>query len=157
MFPFTKTEPFISINYPLPSMNKNHKLLLLIPALWASIFDIFITSFWQDPEYWKGDLSKAKESNPIGEWFMSQHVSGLFVISIIWIILIGVLGYYLPAKLRKVFLLFVLIAHSFGASTWLARYHEFWSAIIFILLNSVLYVLIEDYVNSKEAGRVEVD
>ena len=130
-------------------MKKNHKLLLLIPALWASIFDIFITSFWQDPEYWKGDLSKAKESNPIGAWFMSQHVSGLFVISAIWIVLIAILGYYLKGMLRKIFLLFVVIAHSFGASTWLSRFHSFRSAIIFIFFNTVLYVLVEDYVNKK--------
>lgn len=135
-------------------MTKNQKLLLLIPALWASIFDIFITSFLQDPEYWKGDLSKGNEGNPIGAWFMSQHVSGLFIISAIWIILIGVLGYYLPAKLRRIFLLFVLIAHSYGASTWLYRFYGFWSLIIFILFNSILYVLIEDYVNKKnEEGK----
>jgi hypothetical protein len=130
-------------------MKTNHKLLLLIPALWASIFDIFITSFWQDPEYWKGDLSKAKESNPIGAWFMSQHVSGLFVISAIWIVLIAILGYYLKGMLRKIFLLFVLIAHSFGASTWLANRYPFWIPIAFIFFNTVLYVLLEDYVNKK--------
>jgi len=132
-------------------MKKNHRLLLLIPALWASVFDIFITSFWQDPDYWKGDLSKANEGNPIGAWFMSQHVSGLFVISIIWIILIAVLGYYLPAKLRKIFLLFVLIAHSYGASTWLTVFYGFWSLIIFIFFNAVLYVVIDDYVNKKHS------
>jgi len=130
-------------------MKNTHKLLLLIPALWASIFDIFITTFFQNPDYWKGDLSKAKEGNPIGAWFMSQHVSGLFIISIIWVILIGVLGYYLPAKLRKIFLLFVLIAHSFGASTWLANRYPFWIPIAFIFFNTVLYCLIEDYVNKK--------
>ena len=132
-------------------MKKNHKLFLLIPALWASVFDIFITSFWQDPAYWKGDLSKAKETNPIGAWFMSQHVSGLFVISAIWIILIGVLGYYLKGKLQKIFLLFVLIAHSFGASTWLANRYPFWIPITFIFFNTVLYVLIEDFVSKKDS------
>lgn len=134
-------------------MRKHDKLILLIPSLWASIFDIFITSFWQDPNYWKGDLSKAREGNPIGAWFMSQHVSGLFVISIIWILMIVVLGYYLPGKFRKIFLLFVLIAHSFGASTWLTVWYSFWSAMLFIFFNTVLYVLIEDYVNKRETQR----
>ncbi|MFT4740815.1 MAG: hypothetical protein ACJAT1_001687 [Marivirga sp.] len=55
-------------------MKKNHKLLMLIPASWAIIFDIFITTYFQNPYYWKGDLSKATEGNPIGAWFMSQHV-----------------------------------------------------------------------------------
>jgi hypothetical protein len=131
-------------------MKKSHKFLLLIPALWVSIFDIFITAFFQNPAYWKGDLSKRREGNPIGNWFMSQHVSGLFIISALWVILIGLLGYYLPAKLRKIFLLFVLIAHSFGGSSWLMKFQGFWSAIIFMFFNTVLYVLIEDYINTKE-------
>lgn len=81
-------------------MKKSHKLLLLIPALWASIFDIFITTAYQNPDYWAGDLTKANEGNPIGAWFMSQHVSGLFIISAFWVILIGVLGYYLQSLER---------------------------------------------------------
>lgn len=135
-------------------MIKNQKLLLLIPSLWASIFDIFITSFWQDLRYWKGDLTKAKEGNPIDAWFMSQHVSGLFIISTIWVILIGVLGYYLPRKLSKIFLLFTLIAHSYGSSTWLFQFYGFWSAIIFIFINTVLYVLIDEYVNQEKNGKI---
>jgi len=134
-------------------MKKSHKLLLLIPALWASIFDILITTYFQNPDYWKGDLSKATEGNPIGAWFMSQHVSGLFIISVFWIILIGVLGYYLPAKLRKIFFLFCVIAHSFGASTWLANHYSFWIPIAFIFFNTLLYCLIEDYVNKEEERR----
>jgi len=134
-------------------MKKSHKLLLLIPALWASIFDILITTYFQNPDYWKGDLSKATEGNPIGAWFMSQHVSGLFIISVFWIILIGVLGYYLPAKLRKIFLLFCVIAHSYGGSSWLTVFSGFWSLIVFIFFNTVLYCLIEDYVNKEEERR----
>lgn len=134
-------------------MKKSHKLLLLIPALWASIFDIFITTAYQTPDYWAGDLAKAKEGNPIGNWFMSQHVSGLFIISAFWVILIGVLGYYLPSKFRKIFLLFCLMAHSYGASTWLNVFFGFWSLIVFIFFNSVLYILIQDYVKKKEARR----
>jgi len=131
-------------------MTKNQKLLMLIPALWASIFDIFITTFFQNPDYWKGDLSKATEGNPIGAWFMSQHVSGLYIISAFWIALIGVLGYYLPRKLSKTFLLFCLIAHSYGASTWLSKFTGFWSLIVFILFNTILYVVLDESINRKQ-------
>ena len=85
-------------------MTRKDKLLLLIPALWTSIFDVTITVIYQSKEYWDGDLTKANEGNPIGALFMKNHVSGLFVISGLWIITIGLLGYFLPRQARKIFL-----------------------------------------------------
>ena len=77
---------------------------------------------------------------------MEKHVYGLFFISIIWIIIIGLLGFYLPRKISRVFLLFCIIAHSFGASSWLSNIYGFWVAMTFILFNSILYFEIEDKV-----------
>lgn len=125
---------------------KKEKLLLLIPALWTSLFDITITTIHQSKEYWSGNLQKANEGNPIGAIFMEKHVYGLFFISIIWIIIIGLLGFYLPRKISRVFLLFCIIAHSFGASSWLSNIYGFWVAMTFILFNSILYFEIEDKV-----------
>ena len=130
-------------------MKKREKLLALIPALWASLFDITITIVHQSKEYWNGNLNMAKEGNPIGNFMMKNHVSGIFVISILWLILIGILGYYIPKKYSRVFLLFVLIAHSFGASTWLSNNYGFWTAIIFILFNAILFYKIEDLINKR--------
>lgn len=61
-------------------MTSKNKILLLIPALYTSMFDIAITVIHQSKEYWNGDLSKANEGNPIGAFFMKNHVSGLFII-----------------------------------------------------------------------------
>jgi len=127
-------------------MTRKNKLLSLIPALWTSIFDITITVVNQSKEYWKGDLTKANEGNPIGAFFMKNHLAGLFIISGLWIIAIGLLGYFLPRQTRKIFLLFCVIAHSFGASTWLSSRHGFWYAIIFILFNSILYNVVDNMV-----------
>lgn len=101
-------------------MTRKDKLVLLVPALWTSIFDISITVIHQSKEYWNGDLKKANEGNPIGALFMKNHVAGLFIISGLWIIVIVLLGYFLPRPIAKIFLLFCVIAHSFGASTWLS-------------------------------------
>lgn len=124
-------------------MTHRHKLLLLIPALWTSLFDILITIIHQPAEYWNGDLTKANEGNPIGALFMTTHMAGLFVISALWLILICVLGYFLPRRLGRVFLLFCVIAHSFAASTWLSSRYGFWYAMVFIMFNSVLYISVE--------------
>jgi hypothetical protein len=132
-------------------MIKREKLIILIPALWASLFDITITIVHQSKEYWNGNLNMANEANPIGNFMMKNHVSGIFIISIIWLILIGVLGYYLPKKISRIFLLFILIVHSWGASSWISMKYGFWFVILFILFNSILFYKIDDRVN-REIG-----
>ncbi|CAH8295886.1 hypothetical protein EV196_1135 [Mariniflexile fucanivorans] len=130
-------------------MNKKDKLLTLIPALWTSLFDSIITIVNQPKEYWDGDLDVANEANSIGYFIMKQHVSGIFILCGIWLILIGIIGYYLPKKYSRVFLLFVLMAHTFGAGNWLIMNYGFWTAIIFVLFNTILFYKIQDLINRK--------
>ena len=83
------------------------------------------------------------EANPIGAFLMGNHVSGIFLISAVWLIVIGLAGYFIPRKYLKAFALFVLIAHTWSASSWLSQFYGFWSAIVFIAFNSVLFVRME--------------
>lgn len=132
-------------------MTKQEKLLSLIPALWASLLDSVITIVHQPKEYWNGNLNIANEANIIGNFMMKQHVSGIFIVCGLWLILIGIVGYFLPKKYSRVFLLFVLVAHSFGGASWLSQFYGFWSAIIFIAFNSILFYVIEDIIERKKA------
>ena len=134
-------------------MTRKNKLLYLVPALWTSLFDTAITIIHQPQEYWNGDLTKANEGNPIGALFMENHVGGLFIISAFWIFAIGLLGYFLPRQISKVFLLFCVIAHSFGASTWLSSRYGFWYVITFILFNSILYCMVDYLVDKQKNTR----
>lgn len=138
------------------TMTKKDKLLLLVPAGWASLFDIAITIVHQPQEYWDGDLSKKNEGNPIGTLLMENHVAGLFILSACWLILIALLGYHLPQKISKVFLLFCLMAHSYGASTWLYNLYGFWYVMAFTLFNAMLYNIIDNRVQSKKASQENV-
>ena len=131
-------------------MRRKQKLTSLIPAIWASFFDITITIVHQSKEYWNGDLTQGNEGNPIGDFMMKNHVYGIFLISIFWLILIAFLGYKLPRKYSRIFLLFVLIAYSYGASSWLTMKYGFWFSIIFILLNSILFYKIDDITSKKK-------
>ena len=128
-------------------MTKREKLLALIPALWASLFDAIITIKGQSEAYWGGNLNMANEANPIGNFMMKHHVSGIFVVCGLWFILIAILGYYLPKKTARVFLLFVLMAHSWGASSWISKEYGFWIIMIFILFNSILFYIIDNEIN----------
>ena len=134
--------------------DKNRSWLSLVPAYWAALFDIVITATHQNPDYWRGNLKKANEGNPIGAYVMSHHVFGFFVISLIWLVIIGLVVCFVPYKFSRVFLLFVVIVNSWGASTWLSQFYGFWYVIVFTLFNAVLFYTIEDLVSSKSVKSI---
>lgn len=139
----------------VPSRLKS-RLILLIPGYWACLFDEIITITHQPKEYWKGNLKVANEGNPFGAFMMANHISGIFVICFIWLIIIGLIGYYIPRKYLKTFALFVLLAHTWGASTWLSSRYSFWSVMAFVLINSILFVQAEKhYLRSYKAFSFE--
>lgn len=125
-------------------MTYKKRWLLLIPAFWASGFDIAISIIQQPKEYWAGDLLASNEGNPVGKFMMMKHVSGIFVVSFSWLVVITCLGYYLPNKLSRIFLVFVLIAHSYGAATWINRAYGFWVEILFFIFNAFLFFWMDE-------------
>ncbi|HAI41224.1 MAG TPA: hypothetical protein DCM40_25510 [Maribacter sp.] len=137
-------------------IHKKNKLFSLIPALWASLFDAVITISHQSEEYWNGNLNMANEGNPIGAFIMKSHSSGIFILCGLWLILIGILGFYLPKKISKIFLLFVLMVHTWGASSWILNEYGFWLIIIFILFNAILFYQIQDLTEQNEESYSDV-
>jgi len=98
----------------------------------------------------------ANEANPIGGVLMKSHVSGIFLISFIWLIVIGLISYFIPPKYLKTFVLFILLAHTWSASSWLSPYYGFWSAIIFIAFNAILFIKMENrYLNTYKTGSLD--
>jgi hypothetical protein len=133
-------------------MKRKAKILTLIPALWAALLDLSLTVHGQSIKYWQGNLNQVNEANTLVKALMKSHLLGIFIAHGIWIALIILLGYYLPHKLSRIFLLFVLLANSWGASTWI-RHHGFWYVIILYLFNAILYVIIDEYeknINKKQ-------
>ncbi|MBD2756878.1 hypothetical protein [Spirosoma validum] len=129
-----------------------NKFLILIPAYWACLFDEAITIVHQPAAYWNGNLNRANEANPIGALFMKSHVSGIFLLSILWLIAIGVIGYFLPLRYLKIFAVFVLLAHTWGAASWLSQFYGFWYVIFFVLINSILFVRIDEVYSRRLQG-----
>jgi hypothetical protein len=125
-------------------MNSKNKIkyLSLVPAYFVALFDCIITITHQSKSYWNGDLKAFNEANPIGAFFMSHHVSGIFIVCLSWLIIIFIISHFLKGHIRDMYLLFVLIAHSVGASSWLSSLYGFWSWIVFVGFNSILYVLV---------------
>lgn len=121
-----------------------NKLLILIPAFWACSLDLIITLLNQPSEYWYGNLKIYREGNPLVEILMKNHISGIFIFVILWLLTIIFIGYFLSPKSLRTLTLFVLVAHTFGASTWLVEIFGFWSAICLFLINSIIYISFED-------------
>ncbi|MEQ9309844.1 MAG: hypothetical protein RLN90_10345 [Balneolaceae bacterium] len=130
-------------------MDRLNRWINLTPTLIASLIDITITIVHQPKEYWEGNLNKANEGNPLGAIFMANHISGLFIISAIEVILIMLFGYYLPRKISRYLLLFVLIAHSCAATTWIARRYGFWSVMTLALFNTLTYLIANDIIKKR--------
>jgi len=130
-------------------MDRPNRWINLSPALIASLIDITLTIVHTPEAYWNGDLTKANEANPIGAFFMANHIAGLFIISAFEVLLIIVLGYYLPRRISKYPLLFVLIAHSCAATTWIAGRYGFWSIMAMALFNSLTYMVANDIIKKR--------
>lgn len=128
----------------------SQRFIMLIPALWAALFDITITIVYQPESYWSGNLQDANEANPIGALFMKNHVSGFFIISVLWIGIIVLAGKYLPKKWLTFFSLFVLICHTWGGSSWIMNILGFWLVLIYICINSYLFLYCQNLYHSKQ-------
>jgi len=83
---------------------------------------------------------------------MKNSVSGIYVFTVFWLLAIVLIGYYLPSKFLRVLALFVLIAHTYGASSWLIEYYSFWIVIACVLLNSVIFIALEDMYSLKTSN-----
>lgn len=132
----------IIFNYLKKLTTKQH-ILLLIPSVWACLIDETVTVIYQSKEYWSGNLSAGNEANPIGGFMMRQHVSGIFIVNGAWLLAVILLGYYLPRKYARPFLLFVLIAHTAAGSSWLVGRFPFMFVIAYYAFNSIAFHLVE--------------
>lgn len=128
-----------------------HKFIMLIPAFWAALFDMTITVIYQPNEYWKGNLNIANEANPIGAFAMKHHVLGFFIVSFLWLLIIGLVGAFLPKKTTVFFTLFVLLCHTWGGSSWIMNNFGFWFVMLYMLTNSFLFLYCQNYYTSKSA------
>lgn len=127
-------------------------LLIFIPGFWACLIDLLLTINGQPLAYWQGNLQMVREGNPLIEFLMKNSLSGIFIFVIFWLLAIVLIGYYLHSKLLRVLALFVLIVHTYGASSWLIESYSFWTVITYALLNSVMFIAIEDIYSLKTSN-----
>jgi hypothetical protein len=134
------------------NLNKSkiiHTLIAFTPGLWACLVDLFFTVIGQPREYWQGNLLSAKEGNPLIKILMINGTSNIFFFVLIWIFTFLSIGYLLPNNLLRVFSLFILVAHTFGAAGWIANSFSFIIVLSYIFLNSSLFIYFDKLLSDK--------
>jgi hypothetical protein len=124
-------------------------LIILTPGFLALFVDLLFTIKGQPTAYWQGNLQMVREGNPLVEFFMKSSLLGIYVFVVLWLLVIVLIGYYLPSKSLRVFALFILIAHTYGASSWLIECFNFWTVITYVLLNSIIFIELNDTYSLK--------
>ena len=130
----------IFVRETLETPKRSYRLYGLIAPVWACVVDAIVTAVNQPEGYWQGELYKAREGNPIGGPLMEQYAYALFGISAIWLIIIAALGSFLPRNAGRVFTLFVVLAHTWGAGSWISSNYGFWWVILIALVNASLFI-----------------
>lgn len=118
----------------------NKSLARSLPALFAALVDISFTLSFQKSNYWAGNGKAVNEANPIGHLLAGIHYLGLPLICFIWLFTIPVAVRYLPKNVGEIFTLFCMIAHSWGAASWIENRIGFWSVLILFVVNSTIYI-----------------
>jgi uncharacterized damage-inducible protein DinB len=76
----------------------------------------------QDQAYWAGDLERVNELNPVG-WILLRWHPLVFVGGILlWMATFCTILCWLPTRLAVLCALGLVVAHTFGATTWLVRW-----------------------------------
>ena len=117
-----------------------NRLIQIFPAFFAAMFDILVTIYFQPQEYWNGNLKNHNEANPIGSFAMNESIYGIFIISVLWLIIILLMGIFLPKKWISYTSLFILICHTLGGCSWIMINFGFQYQFILIGFNTFLFL-----------------
>lgn len=114
---------------------------LCIPPIWAMTIDLIMTSVHQASEYWKGNLTKVNEGNPVVYFFMNNHVYGIFILHLLSLSLVSTLIYFAPKRIAMIISFAFVLGNSYGAATWIRPYYGFWLTILLFIINGIILAL----------------
>ena len=99
-------------------MNRK-RFWMMLPPVAMCLIDQAFTLLGQDPKYWQGDYSLAKEGNPLFRRILETHPL-LFEGGVLaWMLFFCVVIYLLPRRLAMVGAIATAVGHTWGASTWI--------------------------------------
>lgn len=92
-------------------------MVKLFPVILVMFIDLTLTLCLQPSEYWD-DYSLYREGSPLGRILLKAGPEYFVISSILYMIFCPVVITKLPKRLGKMVIIFLIIAHSWGASSW---------------------------------------
>jgi len=86
------------------------------------VVDAALTLGGQAPEYWAGDCSFVRESNPIACPLLELHPMAFVLGVVLWTVSFTAAIHRLPTGWARVVAFVVMFGHTLGAATWLLRW-----------------------------------
>jgi hypothetical protein len=101
-------------------MAKGRAWLCGVPAA-LIVADVCLTLRGQPAAYWAGHYERAVELNPPACWALRQHPLLFAAGGLLWLVATSALVLFLPRRLARGTALALVLGHTAGAASWLAR------------------------------------
>ncbi len=100
------------------------KYLMILAGI-VIVLDFGLTLVGQNQNYWR-DYTQVNELNPIAEYFLKIHPA-IFIVAIFgYLLFCLLLVLVLKRSLNLIFVLFLLLCHSWGALSWVILLFKRW-------------------------------
>ncbi len=94
--------------------------LCIGPAV-LCVIDMTITLACQPSRYWQEGYRFVHDANPLARWLLRTHPLAFVGGNLLWILAFSAAILRLRFTTARIVALAILLAHAFGASTWLIR------------------------------------
>ncbi|OJJ22424.1 hypothetical protein BKI52_07015 [marine bacterium AO1-C] len=132
-------------------MKRKNSIWLAAPAVFLAVIDILFTLKGQSKFYWSGHFVMANEQAPHAYYLMRQHPFLFLAVLPLYFGIITLLGIYLPERVARVCMLTFVIGHTWGASSWLQLYFNYWMFLLFFL--TISWVTLFCFEKARQANK----
>lgn len=112
----------------------------LIPCLFLWLFDVILTLVGQSSEYWAGNLSEAKELNPLFLLFLSKGPDIFLVATATYILILVVILFIIPLRISILTAFIFSIAHLIGVTGWILQIN---GRMVGIILSILIFISVK--------------
>ena len=120
----------------MKQIKRQNSIWLVVPAVCLAVVDILFTLMGQSRFYWSGHFVMANEQAPHADYLLRQHPFLFLAVLPLYFGFIALVGLYLPARIARICVLTFVIGHTWGASSWMQLYFNYWMFLLFFLLVS---------------------
>jgi hypothetical protein len=112
---------------------------ILVPALVMILLDVGVTLYFQPAEYWSANYELTTEKSPLGVILLQFHPAAFLAFILAYMLVIGLLIYWLPAPWNRIISLAAVVGHTAGLFSWLGG-RVYWVMIVLFIVIAAITV-----------------